>query len=118
MILNLSISDRSYAFGIGYIAGTGGGIVTVNGQPAIRPIYLFVFFDYQPPILVAKVFSDAYGRYLFKNLNPNYKYTAICRDLPPSDTEQRYEPYCWDYITPATDLDVHQQQALLESWKT
>lgn len=112
MIFELSIVDRSHYFGSGYIAGTGNGIVTVNGQPAIRPIYLFEFFDYQPPILVAKIFSDSKGRYLFINLDTTKKYLVMCRDFAPIADEQRFEPAVWDYVAPATDLSMAEQQAL------
>ena len=118
MIFNLSIVDRSHYFGSGYIAGTSDGIVTVNGQPAIRPIYLFEFFDYQSPILVSRIFSNSKGRYLFKNLDATKKYMVMCRDFAPTASEQRYEPVCWDYVTPATDLTVQQQQELWGSWQT
>ena len=112
MIFDLSIVDRSHYFGDGYIAGTGDGIVTVNGQPVIRPIYLFEFLDVAP-ILVAKIFSDSKGRYLFKNLNPLIKYTVICRDY-----NKEYESVIWDYVTPATDLTIAEQQELWQSWQT
>lgn len=113
MIFDLSIVDRSHYFGGGYIAGTGDGIVTVNGQPAIRPIYLFEFFDYQPPIFVAKVFSNKDGRYLFKHLDATKKYMVMARDH-----NKEYEPAVWDYVTPATDLTIAQQQELWQSWQT
>lgn len=112
MIFELSIVDRSHYFGSGYIAGTGNGIVTVNGQPAIRPIYLFEFFACQTPILVAKTFSDSKGRYLFMNLDTTKKYLVMCRDFAPIADEQRFEPAVWDYVAPATDLSMAEQQAL------
>lgn len=113
MIFDLSIVDRSHYFGDGYIAGTGDGIVTVNGQSAIRPIYLFEFVDYVAPILVAKIFSDSKGRYLFKNLDTTKQYLIMARDY-----NKEYEPAVWDYVTPATDLTVAQQQELWQSWQT
>lgn len=112
MIFDLSIVDRSHYFGDGYIAGTGDGIVTVNGQPAIRPIYLFEFFDYQAPVLVAKIFSDKKGRYLFKNLDTTKQYLVMARDH-----NKEYKPFCFDYVTPATDLTLQQQQELWQSWQ-
>lgn len=112
MLLVLSIVDRSHYFGSGYIAGTADGIVTINGQPAIRPIYLFEFFDYQAPILVAKVFSNKDGHYLFKHLDVTKKYLVMCRD-----SGKAYEPFCYDYVTPATDLTIAEQQALWKSWQ-
>ena len=118
MIFDLSIVDRSHYFGSGYIAGTSDGIVTVNGQPAIRPIYLFDFSSYQSPILVARIFSDSKGRYIFKHLDVTKKYMVMCRDFAPNTNEQRFEPVVWDYVTPATDLTVQQQQALWDSWQT
>lgn len=112
MIFELSVVDRSHYFGSGYIAGTGNGIVTVNGVPAIRPIYLFEFFNHQPPILVAKTFSDGMGRYLFKNLDRTKKYLVMARDH-----QGEYEPYCYDNVAPATDLTLEEQQALWQSWQ-
>lgn len=113
MIFQLSIMDKSHYFGYGYIAGTADGIVTVNGQPAIRPIYLFDAANYKPPVLVAKIFSDKSGRYMFKNLDSSKQYLIICRDH-----ERQFEPAVWDYVTPATDLTIAEQQELWESWQT
>lgn len=114
MIFNLSIMDRSNYFGSGYIAGKGDGIVTVNGQPAQRAVYLFRFIGGGlPPVMVAKVWSDSKGRYLFKNLDPSLEYLVMARDY-----NKEYEPAVFDYVTPATDLTIAQQQELWQSWQT
>lgn len=113
MILGLSIMDRSHFFGNGYIAGTGNGVVTVGGVPAIRPVFLFCFEAGNiVPKLVAQVFSNKNGEYLFYHLDTNKKYTAMCRDLPPDGINERYEPFCWDYVTPMMDLTLDEQRQL------
>lgn len=103
----------------GYIAGSGDGIVTVNGQPAARSILL-----YEPVgafgaflTLIARQTSLANGHYLFLGLDPNKRYMLMCRDLEPNGAEQRYEPVVWDYVTPANDLTGSEQQELWQSWQ-
>lgn len=94
----------------GYIAGTGDGIVSVGGVPASRKIYIF------DPILLTwlqTAKSLPSGHYLIQNLDPNKQYLILARDY-----NHEYEPAAWDYVTPATDLTVQQQQALWDSWQT
>ena len=94
----------------GYIAGAGDGIVLVNGQPASRKIYVF------DPVLMTWIQtakSLPNGHYLIQNLDPNKQYLIMVRDY-----NREYEPAVWDYVTPATDLTIAQQQELWQSWQT
>ena len=94
----------------GYIAGSSDGIVTVNGQPARRKIYIF---DVVTLTWIKTATSLPNGHYLVGNLDPNQKYMVIARDY-----NKEYEPAVWDYVTPATDLTIAQQQELWQSWQT
>lgn len=98
----------------GYIAGVGDGIVTINGNPASRMIYIL---DSNNLTWLQSAKSLPNGHYLVNNLDPNKKYLVICRDLPPNGPDQRYEPTVFDYVPPATDLTVAEQQALWQSWQ-
>ena len=94
----------------GYIAGSGNGIVTVNGAAASRHIHLLdaSSFDY-----IRHTVSLPNGHYIFNGIDPNQEYLVICRDH-----NKEYEPAVWDYVTPATDLTIAQQQELWQSWQT
>lgn len=94
---------------IGYIAGTGDGIVTVAGMPDRRDVLLLDALDFT---IVAWQASLKNGHYLFSGLNANKKYIVMARDLPPDGVTQRYEPMVWDYVVPATDKTVLEQQEL------
>lgn len=96
--------------GHGYIAGTADGIVTVAGQPAVREIWVLAVHEHR---IIRSVWSNAAGNYLVPHLNPTKEYLIICRDH-----EKQYEPFCYDYVKPATDLTVAEQQALWQSWQT
>lgn len=99
--------------GVGYIAGSAEGIVTINGQPVSRPIYLYeVGNGISIPTLVARQASLVNGRYLFMGLDPDKQYLVMCRD-----SGKEYEPFCWDYVIPATDLTIVEQQQLWEDWQ-
>lgn len=98
-----------------YIAGSGNGIVTVNGVAAARHIFLF---DANSMELLRMTASLPNGHYIFNGLDANMQYMVICRDFPPDGTEQRYEPAVFDYVTPANDLTLQQQQELWQSWQT
>ena len=97
----------SYA---GYIAGTADGIVTVNGVAAQRDI---IVLNAQNSSIVQLNQSFNNGHYLLNGLDPNQKYMVIARDY-----NREYEPAVWDYVTPATDLTIQQQQELWQSWQT
>lgn len=94
----------------GYIAGAADGIVTVNGIAAQREITLF---NAQDLGIVQRTQSFANGRYLLNGLDPNQKYMVMARDH-----NKEYEPAVFDYVTPATDLTLQQQQELWQSWQT
>lgn len=97
-----------------YIAGTNDGIVTVAGKPASRKIWLL---NAQNLAVEQVVTSLKNGRYLFMGLDPDKKYLVMARDLPPNNVDQRFEPFVWDYVKPADDLTVAEQQALWASWQ-
>lgn len=101
----LVLNDR------GYIAGSGDGIVTINGTPASRSIYLYeVGGGLSIMTLIARQASLPNGHYLFMGLNPVRQYLIMARD-----NKGQYEPFCWDYVTPATDLTIAEQQQLWDS---
>lgn len=95
---------------LGYIAGTGDGILTVNGAAAKRSI---IVLNAQDLSVVQRSQSFDNGHYLLNGLDPNQKYMVIARDY-----NREYEPAVWDYVTPATDLTIAQQQELWQSWQT
>lgn len=93
----------------GYVSGIENGIVTVGGQPASRKI---VVLDIVSLAKLQTVTSTEQGNYLIMGLDPNKRYLLMCRDLPPDGVSERYEPFCWDYVTPMTDLTLDEQQQL------
>ena len=97
----------SYA---GYIAGTADGIVTVNSVAAQREVVVLDAVDLS---VVQRSQSFSNGHYLLNGLDPNQKYMVIARDY-----NREYEPAVFDYVTPATDLTIAQQQELWQSWQT
>lgn len=94
----------------GYIAGSGDGIVTVGGQPASRHIYLL---DANTMAFIGHTISLPNGHYLFIGLDTDRQYIVMARDY-----KREYEPAVFDYVTPATDLTLAQQQELWQSWQT
>lgn len=112
MILQLSVVDRSNRYGTGYIAGTADGILTVAGVPASRAIYLYELYDYKPMVFVAKVWSTATGHYIFSGLGLETRYLVMARDYA-----REYEPFAWDYVKPADDLTIAEQQSLWQTWQ-
>ena len=95
---------------VGYIAGTGDGIVTVQGKPAKREIWLL---NAQTMAVEQVMASLKNGHYLFTGLDSNKKYLVMARDY-----KKEYEPFVWDYVKPADDLTIAEQQALWQSWQT
>ena len=93
-----------------YIAGSGNGIVTVNGVPASRHIFLF---DANSMELLRRTVSLSNGHYIFNGLDSTKQYIVMARDH-----NKEYEPAVFDYVTPATDLTIAQQQELWQSWQT
>ena len=92
-----------------YIAGSGDGIVTVQGKPASRKIWLL---DAQSLAIEQAITSLKNGHYLFMGLDPAKEYLVMVRDY-----KKEYEPFVWDYVKPADDLTMAEQQALWQSWK-
>lgn len=98
------------AVGLGYIAGAGDGIVTVLGKPAQRKIWLL---GAQTMLVERSTVSLPNGHYLFTGLDPGKEYIVIVRDH-----EKKLEPFVWDYVKPADDLTIAEQQDLWSSWQT
>lgn len=93
-----------------YIAGSDEGIVTVQGKPESRNIWLF---DAQSLVTEQVVTSLKNGHYLFMGLDPDKRYLVMVRDY-----KKELEPFAWDYVKPADDLTIAQQQELWASWQT
>lgn len=106
----LHTANRAIPPQIGYIAGAADGIVTVRGKPAAREILLMDAnsADYQ---FLGRIWSDDNGRYMFTDLDPDKQYLIIARDY-----NKEFEPFAYDYVTPATDITPAEQHALRESW--
>ena len=93
-----------------YIAGSADGIVTVQGKPASRKIWLL---NAQTLAVEQVVTSLKNGHYMFLGLNPVSRYLVMVRDY-----KKEFEPFAWDYVKPADDLTIAEQQALWASWQT
>jgi len=106
MIINIlyKVSGQSY------IAGANDGIVTVQGKPASRKIWLL---DASTMLVEQVITSLKNGHYLFIGLDPDKRYLVMVRDY-----KKEYEPFVWDYVIPSDDLSVGEQQALWQSWQT
>jgi len=88
----------------GYIAGTNDGIVTVKGKPASRKIWLLSAKNLG---VEQTVTSLSNGHYAFFGLNPDNEYLVMVRDY-----KKEFEPFAWDYVKPADDLTIDEQQAM------
>lgn len=93
----------------GFIAGSADGIVTVAGKPESRKIWLF---DARTMTVEQVVTSLKNGHYAFFGLNANKEYLVMVRDY-----KRELEPFAWDYVAPANDLTIEQQQALWQTWQ-
>lgn len=93
----------------GYIAGSGDGIVTVAGKPASRKIWLL---NSQTMAVTQVVTSLNNGHYAFFGLDPDKRYLVMVRDY-----KKEFEPFAWDYVQPANDLTIAEQQALWQTWQ-
>lgn len=94
----------------GYIAGSGDGIVTAMSSPASRNIYLLDANDMQ---LLRITTSLKNGHYLFMGLDSTKEYLVMVRDY-----KKELEPFAWDFVKPANDLTIAEQQALWQTWQT
>ena len=94
----------------GYISGSGDGIVTAMGKPASCNIYLLDTITLQ---LLKRSQSLQNGHYMFLGLDPAKEYLVMVRDY-----KRKLEPFAWDYVKPADDLTVDEQQSLWQSWQT
>lgn len=93
----------------GYIAGANDGIVTVVGQPASRRVALL---NAQTLSVESAQWSLNNGHYLFLGLDIRKEYLVMVRDY-----KRELEPFAWDYVTPADDLTIEEQQALWQTWQ-
>ena len=93
----------------GYIAGSADGIVTVKGLPASRKIWLL---DAQSMSVEQVITSLKNGHYMFLGLDLTKEYLVMVRDY-----KRELEPFAWDYVKPADDLTVAEQQALWQTWQ-
>lgn len=94
---------------MGYIAGAGEGIVTALGKPASRRIWLL---NATSMAVEQTTVSLLNGHYIFIGLDLAKKYIVMVRDYT-----QELEPFAWDYVKPADDLTIEQQQALWQTWQ-
>lgn len=94
----------------GYIAGSGDGIVTAQGKPASRKIWLL---DAQTMAVEQIVTSLKNGHYMILGLNPASRYLVMVRDY-----KKGFEPFVWDDVQAADDLTIAEQMALQASWQT
>ena len=110
--IDVNLTQRALPILAGYIAGTGSGIVTLNNVPA-RCEVLCMPSDSKDYRWTSRTVSTSKGNYLFDELDPNKSYMVLARD-----PNKQYEPAVWDYVTPATDLTIAEQQELWQSWQT
>lgn len=93
----------------GYIAGNGDGIVTVTGKPASRKIWLL---NAQSMAVEQVIVSLKNGHYMFLGLDTAKEYLVMVRDY-----KRELEPFAWDFVKPATDLTIAEQQDLWQTWQ-
>ena len=93
----------------GYVAGANDGIVTIAGKPSSRKIWLL---NASTMLIEEVVLSLPNGHYMFMGLDVNSEYLVIARDY-----KKEFEPFAWDYVKPANDLTIDEQQALWASWQ-
>lgn len=96
--------------GMGYIAGTGDGIVTALGVPSSRNVWLL---NATTMVVEQVTTSLQNGHYIFLGVDVGKKYLVLVRDY-----KKELEPFAWDYVKPADDLTIAEQQALWQTWQT
>lgn len=52
------------------------------------------------------------GHYMFLGLDASKEYLVIVRDF-----KKEFEPFAWDYVKPADDLTIDEQQAMWQTWQ-
>ena len=93
----------------GYIAGSGDGIVTVKGKPESRKIWLL---NAKTMLVEQVITSLENGHYIFLGLNVSKEYLVMVRDY-----KQELEPFAWDFVKPADDLTIAEQQEVWQTWQ-
>lgn len=78
--------------GDGFIAGTGKGVVTVDGQPSSRRVYLF---EQSSMTCIDDMWSNDNGEYRFRNLSDKFRYMVLARDYTG-----KYSPVSVDNVIP------------------
>lgn len=98
----ISFSADRYPYGgTGYIAGILPGVVTVDGEPAQRPVELRLRETHRN--LIARTYSNPVnGTYRFDDLDPYLKYDIIARDEPNYVYKDVLVPGIW----PWTDYEI------------
>lgn len=86
------LAANHYQFGDGFIAGAGKGVVTVEGAPASRRVYLFALPDMR---CIDDVWADDNGEYRFSQLDTEKRFLVLARDYMG-----RYEPVSADNVKP------------------
>ena len=109
MLALADIGTRLSLMHSGYIAGSNDGIVTVKGAPSSRHVYLLDAITMQ---LLRRNQSLPNGHYIFKGLDTAKEYLVMVRDY-----KRELEPFAWDFVKPATDLTIAEQQALWQTWQ-
>lgn len=110
MLVRTKVTTKINLKNKGYIAGSGDGIVTVLGKPSSRKIYLL---NANTLAIETAQWSLNNGRYAFFGVDTAKEYLVMVRDY-----KKELEPFAWDYVKPADDLTIAEQQALWQSWQT
>lgn len=86
------LAANHYQFGDGFIAGVGKGVVTVEGAPASRRVYLFALPDMR---CIDDVWADDNGEYRFSQLDTRKRFLVLARDHTG-----KYDPVSADNVKP------------------
>ena len=88
---SVALKNAKYR-GDGFIAGTGKGVVTVDGQPSSRRVYLF---EQSSMTCIDDMWSNDNGEYRFSNLSDKFRYMVLARDYTG-----KYSPVSVDNVIP------------------